>query len=60
MNGISLVCHYRLLFYVGVNSNGGRERRGERREKERRVLIPACGIYASSVGFMSLDRTRDV
>lgn len=59
MNGISLVCHYTLLFYVGVNSNGGRERGGERREKERGVLIPACGICAS-VGFMSLDTTRDV
>ncbi len=25
MNGISLVCHYTLVFYVGVNSNGGEE-----------------------------------
>lgn len=36
MNGVSLVFHYRLLFYVGVNSNGGIERRGKRREEGMR------------------------
>ena len=38
MNGISLVCQCRLLFYIGVNSNGGKEndgREGKRRERER-------------------------
>lgn len=36
MNGVSLVFHYRLLFYVGVNSNGGIERRGEERRTEEK------------------------
>ena len=36
MNGISLACQCRLLFYIGVNSNGGRENDGrDERETER-------------------------
>lgn len=34
MNGVSLVFHYRLVFYVGVNSNGGTAKRGEERRGE--------------------------
>lgn len=63
MNGVSLVFHYRLLFYVGVNSNGGAGRKGEGRIKEKAVgkrlrHHPPFPCSLSLYTLLSLPRTQ--